>query len=517
MRFIASLLAAGLLSIPALDAAAASVPADTITLESHHIPQPMKITVATPGGDGPYPTLYLLNGYNTTGGDYRKWPMIVDIDSVAREHQMIVVCPSGMNSWYWDAPAQPEMQMESFFIEKLVPAIDSLYPTIPEAQSRAITGFSMGGHGAMWLALRHPDIWRHVGATSGGVDIRPFPDSWTMAHWLGKRDSVPEVWNAHTVMTLAQTMPDSVLNSLDIFIDCGTEDFFYGVNCALDSVLSNRRIHHTFATYPGAHNLAYWSKSILPQIDHFSKTISRKNSQSAMTMNFSSPRMKLFLPDPAIATGRAIVCCPGGGYSKVAAEHEGYAWAPFFNDLGIAFAVVDYDLPGGDRTIPMADIEKAFGILTDSTSIWHINPDDIGIMGFSAGGHLASTMATHPQGACRPAFQILFYPVISLDEKITHAGTRRGFLGDKPSAKLVREWSADKSVTTSTPPAFIVLSGDDKGVPPVNSLNYYSALSAAGVPAELIIFPDGGHGWGFKPDSPHHTALLSALSAYLSR
>ncbi len=514
MRLLASLLTAGIMSLPTLNAAPASAPADTLTLPSPLIPTPMKVTVATPGGDGPYPVLYLLNGY---GGDYRKWPELVDIDSVARERQMIVVCPSGLNSWYWDSPAQPDMKMESFITQQLVPAIDSLYPTIPAPQSRAITGFSMGGHGALWLAMRHPDIWLHAGATSGGVDIRPFPGSWSMAKWLGARDSVPEVWDSHTVMTLAQTMPDSVLRSLDIFFDCGTDDFFYGVNCALDSTLSARRIPHTYATYPGAHTGPYWSKSIHPQIDHFAKTISRNTTKSAMTLDFASPRMKLFLPDPAVATGRAIVCCPGGGYSKVAAEHEGYAWAPFLNSLGIALAVVDYDLPGGDRTIPMADIEKAFAILTDSAAQWHINPDDIGIMGFSAGGHLASTMATHPQGACKPAFQILFYPVISLDEKITHAGTRRGFLGDKPSARLVREWSGDKAVTPATPPAFIVLSGDDRSVPPVNSLNYYSALIDAGVPAELIIFPDGGHGWGFKPDSPHHDALLSALGAYLSR
>lgn len=514
MKFIASLLAAGIMSLPALNAANhTTAAADTITLTSSLLPQPIKVTVASPEGSGPYPSLYLLTGY---GGDYRKWPELVNIDSIANEKQMVVVCPSAFNSWYWDSPQVPEMNMESFFVGELVQAIDSLYPTIRDPQSRAIAGFSMGGHGALWLAMRHPDIWRHAGATSGGVDIRPFPKSWRMAEWLGERDSFPQVWDAHTVMTLAETLPDSTLLSLDIFLDCGTEDFFYGVNCALDSVLSARHIPHTYATYPGAHNGVYWSKSIHPQVDHFAKTLSRTQTDPTMTVTLDSPRMKLFLPDPAIATGRAIVCCPGGGYAKVATDHEGYAWAPFLNSLGIALAVVDYNLPAGNRTVPMADIEKAFAILKEHAGEWHINPDDIGIMGFSAGGHLASTMATHPQGACTPAFQVLFYPVISLDQKITHSGTRNGFLGDKPSGKLVKEWSADMAVTPATPPALIILSGDDSTVPAANSLNYYSALRSAGVPAELIIFPDGGHGWGFYPASPHHEATLAALRDYLT-
>ena len=517
MPKLVSLIAAGFLALGTFQAAAAVV-ADTLTLQSPKLPQPMKVTVAAPDGPGPYPTLYLLNGY---GGDYRKWPELADIDSIARTKELIVVCPSGMNCWYWDSPAQPEMQMESFITGELVPAIDSLYPTIARPESRAITGFSMGGHGGLWLAMRHPDIWRPAGATSGGADIRPFPHYRRMAHWLGKRDSVPEVWDTHTVMTLAETLPDSTLRSLDIFFDCGTDDFFYGVNCALDSVLSRRHIPHVYATYPGAHTGPYWSKSIHPQVDHFAKTLTRTTSDtSAMTatvIDFDNPRMRLFLPDRAIATGRAVVCCPGGGYSMVATDHEGYAWAPLFNSLGIAFAVVDYNLPGGDPTIPMNDVEKAFGILTDHASEWGINPDDIGIMGFSAGGHLASTMATHPTDACSPAFQILFYPVISLDDRITHSGTRRGFIGDKPSRKLVGQWSADKAVKPGVAPAYIVLSGDDRAVPPVNSFNYYSALRQAGTPAEMIVLPDGGHGWGFNPSSPHHSTVVESLRSFLTR
>lgn len=508
------ILTTGLSAAAVVVGASATAPADTITLASKLLPEPMKVTVARPDGPGPFPTLYLLNGH---GGHHRTWPSLVDIDSVAEANQWVVVCPSGMNSWYWDSPERPDMKMESFFTTELVAAIDSLYPTISDPKARAITGLSMGGHGSLWLALRHPDIWGHAGSTSGGVDVRPFPGSWRLSSLIGERDSVPEVWYSHTVRSLVDTLPDSVLRSVDMTIDCGTDDFFYTVNCQLDSVLSARHIPHVFATSPGAHNGAYWSRSIIPQLNHFTLTMTNNRSAGARTVEIGSPRMKVFLPSPELATGRAVICCPGGGYVWVATEHEGYAWAPFFNSLGIALAVVDYQMPQGDRTIPLGDIERAFKLMTDSASAWHINPDDIGIMGFSAGGHLASSVATHNPGGVKPAFQILFYPVISLDNSITHRGTRNGFLGPEPDDALVSEWSSDRAVNNSTPRAIIILSGDDQTVPPANSLNYYSALRSAGIPAELHILPSGGHGWGYKPDSPDFGVVIAALRAFLTR
>ncbi|MCM1029653.1 MAG: esterase family protein [Pseudoflavonifractor sp.] len=256
------------LLLPFVTALTAAAQADTITLSSPLIPEPMRVTVARPDGPGPFPTLYLLNGH---GGNYRNWPGLIDIDSLARTREWVVVCPSGMNSWYWDAPEEPEMKMESFFVEELVPAIDSLYPTIPSRESRAITGLSMGGHGALWLALRHPSIWANAGSTSGGVDIRPFPGSWNMKRWIGERDSFPDRWRDHTVRNLVETLPDSVLTSVNITIDCGTSDFFYEVNCQLDSILSARRIPHSFATYPGRHDWRYWRGSIHPQLERFAR------------------------------------------------------------------------------------------------------------------------------------------------------------------------------------------------------------------------------------------------------
>lgn len=238
------------------------------------------------------------------------------------------------------------------------------------------------------------------------------------------------------------------------------------------------------------------------------------HSQSRV-IEFQTPKMKVFLPPSNISNGKAVVACPGGGYSHLAIHHEGYDWAPFFNNLGFAYAVVEYKLPYGNKSIPMEDVRECFRILTDSASSWKISPDRIGIMGSSAGGHLASTIATHLTEKCRPAFQILFYPVISLDNSITHQGTRKGFLGETSSEKEAAEWSSDKNVGPQTAPAFLVLSSDDKTVPPANSLRYYQALIANNIPAAMFIYPTGGHGWGYRTNFKYHEQMLQELTAWL--
>lgn len=227
------------------------------------------------------------------------------------------------------------------------------------------------------------------------------------------------------------------------------------------------------------------------------------------------PKMKVFLPPANMGNGKAVVACPGGGYTHLAQNHEGYYWAPFFNNLGYAYAVVEYRLPNGDRNIPMEDVRAGFKILSDSASAWGINPAEIGIMGSSAGGHLASAIATHPTEGCVPAFQILFYPVISLESNITHRGSRKGFLGENPSEELVSEWSSDKKVTSATPPAFLALCSDDKVVKPINSIKYYNALVEAGVPAGMHIYPAGGHGWGYRTKFKQHDLMLDELTDWL--
>lgn len=222
---------------------------------------------------------------------------------------------------------------------------------------------------------------------------------------------------------------------------------------------------------------------------------------------------------PELPSGRAIVDCPGGGYSHLAMSHEGHDWASFFNAKGIAFFVLKYRMPHGDRNIPLGDAYEAFRLVRDSAQVWGVNPNDVGIMGFSAGGHLASAVSTHAPFEARPNFSILFYPVISMNERITHQGSVHGFLGDgRTDEALVREFSSDKAVRRHlTPPALILTSNDDGTVPPAtNAIAYYSSMRMAGNDCSLCVYPTGGHGWGFRTNFRHHQQMVSDLNYWLS-
>lgn len=231
--------------------------------------------------------------------------------------------------------------------------------------------------------------------------------------------------------------------------------------------------------------------------------------------DIEQPSLRVFLPTPELATGRAVVACPGGGYSGLAVNHEGYDWAPYFNKQGIALIVLKYRMPKGDRTLPISDAEAAMKMVRDSADVWNLNPNDIGIMGSSAGGHLASTIATHAPEALRPNFQILFYPVITMDKSFTHMGSHDNLLGKDASADLEKEFSNEKQVTKETPRAFIVYSDDDKVVPPANGVNYYLALNKKGVPSVLHIYPTGGHGWGIREDFLYKSEMQNELTSWL--
>ena len=231
--------------------------------------------------------------------------------------------------------------------------------------------------------------------------------------------------------------------------------------------------------------------------------------------DIEQPSLRVFLPAPELATGRAVVACPGGGYSGLAVNHEGYDWGPYFNKQGIALIVLKYRMPKGDRTLPISDAEAAMKMVRDSADVWNLNPNDIGIMGSSAGGHLASTIATHAPEALRPNFQILFYPVITMDKSFTHMGSHDNLLGKDASADLEKEFSNEKQVTKETPRAFIVYSDDDKVVPPANGVNYYLALNKKGVPSVLHIYPTGGHGWGIREDFLYKSEMQNELTSWL--
>ena len=226
-------------------------------------------------------------------------------------------------------------------------------------------------------------------------------------------------------------------------------------------------------------------------------------------------RVRVFLPDAKRATGRAVVICPGGGYSHLAIDHEGYDWGPFFNNMGIAAIVLKYRMPRGKYEAPIADAEEAIKLVRRNAQKWHIKTNDIGIMGFSAGGHLASTIATHSVKDAKPNFQILFYPVITMDPAFTHRGSHDNLLGSNARKKLETEYSNDAQVTRTTPRAFIALSDDDDVVVPANGFNYYLECYRHDVPASLHIYPSGGHGWGIRDSFMYHLEMELELRAWL--
>lgn len=227
------------------------------------------------------------------------------------------------------------------------------------------------------------------------------------------------------------------------------------------------------------------------------------------------PSIRVFLPSKELSTGRAVIACPGGGYGGLAYNHEGYDWAPFFNKMGIAHIVLKYRMPKGVKEVPFSDAEEAIRLVKEMAAEWNINPDDIGIMGSSAGGHLASTIATHIKADLRPAFQILFYPVITMDESFTHMGSRNNLLGHDISQEMENFYSNEKQVTSETPRAFIAFSDDDKVVPTPNGVYYYLALKEHNVPASLYIYPSGGHGWGYRTDFKYNKEMLQDLTAWM--
>lgn len=227
--------------------------------------------------------------------------------------------------------------------------------------------------------------------------------------------------------------------------------------------------------------------------------------------------IEVFLPENP--TGRAVVDCPGGGYSHLAMQHEGYDWAEYFNKQGIALCVLKYRMPKGERNIPLSDAYNAIKTMRDSAKVWNINPYDVGIMGFSAGGHLASSVSTHAPYYARPNFSILVYPVISMDERETHKGSCVGFLGDGRNDKaLVKEWSNYNAVRRhATPPAILLMAADDNVVPPLtNGIRYYEAMRKCGNPCAMYVYPSGGHGWGFRANYAYHDQMLSELTTWLN-
>lgn len=230
----------------------------------------------------------------------------------------------------------------------------------------------------------------------------------------------------------------------------------------------------------------------------------------------SEPTLTVVTPHTDKRNGTGIVICPGGGYGGLAFEKEGIEVGRWLAERGVTCFVLKYRHGGGEHQhpVPLSDIQRAVRLVRSQATQWGVEPDKLGVMGFSAGGHLASSAGTHfdagnknatdsvEQQSCRPDFLVLIYPVISLDATITHGGSRANLLGDKPDPKLVELMSNDLQVTEQTPPTFITHASDDEDVPVENALRFYRALVAHKVPTELHVFAEGGHGFGMRQQGP---------------
>lgn len=250
-----------------------------------------------------------------------------------------------------------------------------------------------------------------------------------------------------------------------------------------------------------------WMKSGILIVDHITK-----------------PTLTIFEPSAEKKNGTVVIICPGGGYGVIAAGHEGADVAKVFNDAGVTAFVLRYRLPKDEcmdhkEYVPLTDAQQAIYLVRSHAQQYHIDPNKIGIMGFSAGGHLASTAGTHfkpirkelANANLRPDFMMLIYPVISFNEEIGHVGSRDNLLGKNPNQNLVHLFSNEEQVTGQTPPTFLVHASDDDGVNPENSVRFYQALLKNKVPAELHLYEHGGHGFGLHNTSTNEDWFKSCI------
>jgi S-formylglutathione hydrolase FrmB len=243
---------------------------DTIQIYSQAMHKPIKCVVVTPDAYSKkkgqqFPVIYLLHGYS---GNYADWVRKAPgLPSLADTYQCLIVCPDGnFGSWYFDSPVDSSWKYETYVGVEIPAYIDSHYRTLADRRYRAITGLSMGGHGALFLAIRHTATFGAAGSMSGGVDVRPFPGNWDIAKRLGTIEEHPENWNEYAVVMQAKGLKDGVLS---LIIDCGVKDFFLDVNRSLHQQLLQQGVAHDYTERPGEHNWEYWSNAVEYQVLFF--------------------------------------------------------------------------------------------------------------------------------------------------------------------------------------------------------------------------------------------------------
>jgi acetyl esterase/lipase/enterochelin esterase-like enzyme len=404
-------------------------------------------------------------------------------------------------------------QYTRFLEKEILPEVEKQVKLRHDPIGRAIGGISSGGICSFTVAWDRPDLFSkvlsHVGSFTNirGGDVYP-----------GKIRKTPR-------------------KPIRVFLQDGSGDLnnqagnWPLANQQMALALEFAKYDYQFVYGDGGHNGKHGG-AILPDSLRWLWAEELLWPQGAPAAVGSEPAdrptLTRYLPSADKATGAAVVVCPGGGYGALADDHEGRQVAQWLNSLGVAAFVLKYRIaPRYHHPAPLQDAQHALRTVRAKATEWHVDPGRIGIWGFSAGGHLASTAGTHfddgkleaedpiERASCRPDFLILAYPVITLAEPAVHRGSRRNLLGEQPDATLVESLSNEKQVTAKTPPTFLFHTDADKGVVPENSVLFYLALRKVGVPAELHIYEKGAHGVGLAAKDPVLGSWPERLAAWL--
>lgn len=362
-------------------------------------------------------------------------------------------------------------------------------------------------------------------AMDNGIDV--ILSSVLPSDKFGWRDTIPDV--ANKIKSLNERIKDFAFSSGIDYIDYYNS--MTGQNGELNKNFTKDGVHPNFEGYKVMEEVALpiimqklkasapieislW-EDISPQYSNgLSKDAEKVENADWITL-VTDP--KLYVYPSSHPNGTAIIMCPGGGYYGLAIEHEGKQLAKLLNENGVTLAVLKYRMPNGNSEVPLEDGKRAIEILNERAEEWGIDTKRIGIAGASAGGHLAASLATSLSTTpLSPAFQVLLYPVITMDNSFTHSDTRANLLGKNPSDDKISRYSNEKQVTSQTPPAFITLSANDDLVPVENSLSYFEALNKEGVPVALFVYPSGGHGWGYSPGFKYNEEWTSELINWLN-
>lgn len=258
----------------------------------------------------------------------------------------------------------------------------------------------------------------------------------------------------------------------------------------------------------------WWNNKKAPHSNEEEKDESR--NKAGHFYNTSQTEFYLYIADKEKATGQAIVLCPGGGYGAVCIEREGFFLAEYFKSIGVTALVLKYRLPNyGHKEVPLEDAQAALRYLRKNAKKLGVDPTKVGICGSSAGGHLAAYVSTFTEDAEKPAFAVLFYPVITAENCMTHQGTFDRLLGKGQAPYLRDYYSLNNRVTPTTPPTILLLSNNDRTVPPISSIRYYQALKYNGVKAAMHVYPEGGHGWVGRESFRYHKDWQHQLKRWM--